>query len=480
MSALELAEKPAEPLQNPVDERGVNAPHAPTPILPQIRLEAGDQDQILLGVLDELAKSYCACEFTYWDLKAEGEAAGGLPLVFSPDINPTALREPAQNLARECLEQQQVCCRIISARSKQLIVAAPIPGSFIQALTVQFPFERHADATCERTQRESIDLRCRHVVVAAAYLGIVQAHDRVKELEAVVGESAPTEEGTWKSVVRQLGLALAGQFKTCLEKPFHALLLCVVLAAVAAVPWPYTVRCNVTCEPALRRFVAAPFDAKLLESKVVPGEEVTSGQLLAILDGGELKSEIASLNAQLAQATQHRAAALSSGDASNAELERLEVEKLRGEIEVLNARTKNLEIRAPISGVVVSGNLERIQGAPLAVGEDLYEIAPLNALIVEIAIPEADISRVRVGMETRISLDARQGNSRVAKIARIHPRSEMRDGQSVFVAEAELANDQQDIRPGMLGQARVSVGRRPAGWILLHRPYEALRSWIGW
>ena len=479
MSALDLvAPEPVEDveLETPLEPSGAQPR---TPILPDIRPEIGDKDELVLGALDELTKSYGASEFTYWDKEIEDFA--GLPLVFIPSENPSALPQPTQSLARECLEQQQVCCRIISARSNQLIVAAPVPGRAGVALTVQFPFERHAVSSCERSRRESINLRCRDVVVAAAYLGIVRAHDRIEELEAIQAElQLSAEEPRWKNALKEIGLALWAQLSSCLQKPLRGLALMAVIGVLAILPWPYSVRCNVTCEPFLRRYVAAPFDAKLLESKILPGDNVEKGQLLAILDGSELRSQIASLEAQLGQATQRRAAALSTGDASNAELERLEVQKLTGEIDVLHSRIARLEIRSPISGIVVSGNLERIQGAPLSVGEDLFEIAPLHNLVMEIAIPESDISRVQVGMETRISLDAGQGGSHVAKIARIHPRSEMRDGQSVFVGEAEIENAQDDIRPGMLGQARVAVGKKPAGWILLHRPYEALRRWIGW
>ncbi|WP_197167720.1 efflux RND transporter periplasmic adaptor subunit [Neorhodopirellula pilleata] len=230
----------------------------------------------------------------------------------------------------------------------------------------------------------------------------------------------------------------------------------------------------------MRRYVAAPYDARLLRSDVVVGQQVKQGDLLATLDGGELRSQLASVQAKLAQAEQRELAALSTGDHSKSEFERLEVEHLRRESELLERRQRNLEIRSPIDGVVVTGDLERAEGAPLSVGDNLFEIASLDHLIAEIAIPEQDILFVSDDLRVSIFVDAMPGTRLESTIERIHLRNEIRDNTSVFIAEANLSNDDALLRPGMIAKATINAGYRAIGWQLFRRPYNAARQWVGW
>lgn len=163
------------------------------------------------------------------------------------------------------------------------------------------------------------------------------------------------------------------------------------------------------------------------------------------------------------QAEQRELAALSTGDHSKSEFERLEVEHLRREVELLENRKSNLEIRSPIDGVVVTGDLERAEGAPLAVGDSLFEIASLETLIAEVAVPERDISFVTAQMPVTIIVDAIPGSRFHATVEKVHLRNEIRDYDSVFIAEAKLPNDTGQLRPGM--NAR-SFDRR---WLSSHR-----------
>jgi hypothetical protein len=65
-------------------------------------------------------------------------------------------------------------------------------------------------------------------------------------------------------------------------------------------------------------------------------------------------------------------------------------------------------------------------------------------------------------------------------IAKIHARSEIRDQDSVFVAEVELNNEDLKLKPGMQGRAKVIGKAYPLGWNLFHRPLEQLRYWTIW
>jgi multidrug efflux pump subunit AcrA (membrane-fusion protein) len=253
-----------------------------------------------------------------------------------------------------------------------------------------------------------------------------------------------------------------------------------LLAVIGATPVTHRLTCRCTIEPLLRRYVPAPFDGTLQETRVRPGDRVTKGQVLAVLDGRDLRFQLAGLRAKLEQAQQRADAALAKRNGGTTQLEQLAVRELELEIRTLERRCENLEVKSPLDGVVVTGDLIRMQGAPLQVGQRLFEVAPLSALLAEIAVPQEEIGYVAVGMPVELALDAVPGKYFPGTLDKVHPRAEVRDGQSVFVAEVGLQGFEERLLPGMNGHARVTAGRRSIGWILFHRPIDALRQWWGW
>lgn len=252
----------------------------------------------------------------------------------------------------------------------------------------------------------------------------------------------------------------------------------VLVAAVLAVPLPYEPKCDCLLEPAERRFVAAPFASTLKTVYVEPGDVVTEDAVLAELDEREIEWDLASIQAELLQAEKRRTAALADANLAEAQIAEFEKQKLAARRDLLESRRGKLQVRAPLSGIVVEGDLARAEGMPLELGQTLYEIAPLTSFVCEIHVPEFDIEEVAVGQSVTVSLDARPDVDLSGTIRRIRPRAETHDGGVVFVAEVELANVDGTLRPGMSGDARVTTNRHPLGWNLIHRAYGQWRR--GW
>ncbi|KAA5538544.1 efflux RND transporter periplasmic adaptor subunit [Roseiconus nitratireducens] len=260
---------------------------------------------------------------------------------------------------------------------------------------------------------------------------------------------------------------------------FVALTVACLMIAMAT-PVPYRVECQAQIEPRVRRLVAAPFDATLEECHVAPGDLVAQGDLLASLDGRELRWERASVQADFDKATKKRDSAQASRDYAGQRIAQLEIERLQLQLDLLDRRIGQIEIRSPMDGIVVAGDLQRVQGAPLSTGENLFEIAPLDEMTIETEIPDEKLAFLRSGQLIRLRLDAYPDRQWQTTIDSINPRSEIRDDQNVFIAESLLANDQSSFRPGMKGQVKVDVGKRRLGWILFHRPWSSLSRWFWW
>lgn len=259
-----------------------------------------------------------------------------------------------------------------------------------------------------------------------------------------------------------------------------AALVVAALSGVMMLPVDYRVGCESELQPVSRRFVAAPFDAPLDECLVEPGDVVEADQPVARLDGRELRWELAGVHADLSKATKERNSFLSEQKSAQAAIARHEIERLSNQVALLSDRMRNLEIRSPVDGIIVTGDLKETEGVPLETGQTLFEIAPLDRMVIEAAIPEEDIRHVRKGMEVRLILDSMPSELITATISKVHPRAELRDNENVFIAEAEISNSERLLRPGMRGAAKISTGRRALGWTLFHKPTARVTGWLGW
>jgi len=253
-----------------------------------------------------------------------------------------------------------------------------------------------------------------------------------------------------------------------------------VIASILMLPLRYTIDCDAELQPVARRFVAVPFDGTLRKCLVRPGDVVTQDMLLAQMDEREIRWEIAGIQADLSRARNERDTHLADHKVGDAEIARHETARLRNRSELLSYRSDNLELRSPIDGIVISGDHRNEEGIPLSTGDTLFEIAPMDRMIIEVAIPEEDIRWARPGMSVSLQLDAAPATLFDAEIIRIHPRAELKDSENVFIAEAEIDNFDGLLRPGMRGGARIRADRNLLGWNLFHKPVAYLVGWLGW
>jgi len=246
------------------------------------------------------------------------------------------------------------------------------------------------------------------------------------------------------------------------------------------VPMPYRVWCDCSVQPVERRFVAAPHEGVLAQSLVRGGDQVAADQVVARLDGRLLRGELAGVQAEFDVAKKRRDLALASGDIAQSQIAKSEMQRHRAKVTILNQRLENLDVRSPIDGVVVVGDLEKAVGVPLELGQTLFEIAPLDTMVAEIGIPESEAQYVEPGMSVQLKFDSFPFQTFSAEIKRVHPRAEAANDASVFIADVVLENSAGRLRPGMSGSAKVSSGWSPLAWNLFHRPWESIRYWTIW
>jgi len=330
-------------------------------------------------------------------------------------------------------------------------------GEVVAVLTL----ERAADRPFDLPEIESIRLTCE---LCTARLVSLYEHDRWfgarmargarKALAFAVGP-----KHTWKKLVAMLVLAVA------------------VFAVVAR--GDYTVEAPFSLVAARRQVVPAPFDGYLKEVNVKPGDKVVADRtVLARFETAELELELAAKEADRATYLTQAVAAMKEEKLAEAEIARTQARRVAKQIELLEYQIARASIRSPISGTVVKGDMERHIGAQFKTGTVLFEVAPIDSLRAELAVPEDEISDVRTGGEKkagRLATKTYPDQRFEFEIERINPIAEVVNRRNVFKVRARLLETAEWMRPGLEGRARIHIGRRRKIWLWTHRMVKWLR-----
>ena len=246
------------------------------------------------------------------------------------------------------------------------------------------------------------------------------------------------------------------------------------------VPVPYWPQRECVVEPSARRFVSSPVDGRVLKSLVRPGDLVEVGQLIGQMDEEQLRWELGSAQAELQQAGKQQDSALAHQEGGKMRLAQLEQQKVSLKIQGLQAQLDRLELRSPVAGVVLQGEWYRSEGAPVARGDTLFEIAPLEKMTVQVHLTTEDLGEITVDDSATVRIDSAYGEAWQGTLSRIDPRAAVIDNKIRFVADMEIENRENRLRPGMKGAVRIDAGYKSIGRLIFHRPYTWLMKNLVW
>ena len=146
-----------------------------------------------------------------------------------------------------------------------------------------------------------------------------------------------------------------------------------------------------------------------------------------------------------------------------------EVEAARIELANLELERKRGLIRAPIDGVVTTGDVK--VGDILEKGKPAVEIAEQKGFRFEAAVPSEEVGHLRVGMPARLKLDAynyQQYGTVAGTVIFVSPDSGVSEGQkaAVYIVRIDLAAEELGrgnlrgrVKLGMAGQAEIVTGQ---------------------
>jgi RND family efflux transporter MFP subunit len=272
-----------------------------------------------------------------------------------------------------------------------------------------------------------------------------------------------------------------------MEKTRRRLMIAVAAAVVvvlAVVPIPMRVDGTASVAP-LHRALVQPEDAGVIRQVYVrEGQWVPQGAVLAGMDDWEPRSALAAAEARYRTAQDDMNHALAISDTAEAGVQRSQVSYWAAEVERSRERLEHTQLRAPIAGYVTTPHIEDFTGRRLEAGEQFAEIADNTHASVDVAVDENALPLLRDQQEAVVKLDGFPLQTFHGRVEVVSPRSQFQGENAVFFARLDVNNPRGLIRPGMQGRSKISIGWRPAGYVLFRGPamwlYSKLWSWFGW
>jgi HlyD family secretion protein len=198
--------------------------------------------------------------------------------------------------------------------------------------------------------------------------------------------------------------------------------------------------------------------------------EVSKAEIVSLLQGEESRIDLGMAEQQLRVQQAKVNLNETSSRAKRASLERVRDQAL-AEVELMKHRLLLMELRAPLSGVIVYlNNFSQgwMNAKPFKVGDQVWpgaplaEIPDLGTLEMEAKLDEIDRSRLMPGNEVRVKIDSLPElrlNARLLSISPLTQQSFEWPPTRTFRGYAPLENADPRLRPGMNGAMDIIIDR---------------------
>ena len=240
-------------------------------------------------------------------------------------------------------------------------------------------------------------------------------------------------------------------------------------------------------EPGRTAHVHAEVPGQIASVYVQQGQTVKAGQVLAVLRNPEIEADAAILREQLALASSDLRNGQDRSDYEKAASGVRDRKRLQEEFAVAESRAAELQIRAPIDGVISTAGVNQQAGAYLDAGDELTTVVDRSTMKARILVRDWDLEDVHPGAAAKakvIPFPYRTYSGKVDQIlpaaATDRPVSETQDlqrlGQQLtnyFAVDMEFANPDGSLREGMTGTAKIT-GKKSS---IAHQVARATWRW---
>ncbi len=253
-------------------------------------------------------------------------------------------------------------------------------------------------------------------------------------------------------------------------------------------PLSSKVTTDLVLEPGKDARVRAAVDGRIQKVFVREGDEVKADQIMATLESPDISADVQSLTQQLALASSNLRNNQDRSDFSQAAQVVRDRGRLQQKLSVAQKRAQDLEIRAPMDGIVITSNVDQEAGEYLSAGGEFARVVDRSTMKARILVQDRELPDVQPGAPAKVKVlpfPYRTYSGHVDKIlpaaALDHPVAQterlQRLGQELanFIAvDMEIPNPDGSLREGMTGKAKISGPRHPLAW----QAGQAIWRWV--
>lgn len=243
--------------------------------------------------------------------------------------------------------------------------------------------------------------------------------------------------------------------------------------------------------------VKSKASGEILEMLVETGQIVNRGELLVRVDQRVPRNRLAEAEAQLdviktrlatAESQMRRSEDLFKNKAiTEQEYENAQLAEANAKAAVISAEVavetakiamSDTEVRAPISGTIITKSVERGQviSSPsndVGGGTVLLTMADLDLVQVRTLVDEVDIGKIKDGLRATVTVNAYPNQPFQGEVLKVEPKAETAQNVTMFPVIIRVPNRQGLLKPGMNADVQIHVGQRDN---VLAVPNAALRT----
>lgn len=230
----------------------------------------------------------------------------------------------------------------------------------------------------------------------------------------------------------------------------------VELAAVIDTSISSYITAAANLEPEKRAEVLAKVEGTVIAVEAEEGENLTEGQVLARLDGSELRLQYdqARIRAEAEQAELDRARSLhTKGLMSEKDFaaQKSSADLARSVLEEADLRYSYTTIRAPYSGKVTHRTVD--VGQTVRIGTPLFTVEDTTPLLCRIHLPSHLVPSIEVGQIAEVFVGGSSDSSIVGKVRMISPIVDPATG--TVKVTLELNGHNHTVRPGAFADIKM-------------------------
>jgi membrane fusion protein (multidrug efflux system) len=221
-----------------------------------------------------------------------------------------------------------------------------------------------------------------------------------------------------------------------------------------------------------KAFVMPKVKGEIRAVLVDEGQRVREGQVLARLDGDQMRLEVALNEAtmrKLERDYQRNLELQQKGLISAIAIDNLkyELEAAKANWELARLQLSYCEIRSPIAGTVtqrldvvkVGNTVTPVGGVIESADSALFVVEDLETLILRVNVPERELAKLSVGQPAELSFDAVPGRAFAGSVALISPYIDAQT--ATFAVRIRVTETGGLLRPGMFARVAIVYERKP-------------------